>query len=88
MSIPNDITVRCPGCGEEFPARIFQSINSDYAPDVAEQIISGSMFRAPCPIAVSPAPDAKACDEYKVLYRRGEDSGHRKGHAAEFFHNR
>ena len=49
MSIPNDITVRCPGCGEEFPARIFQSINSDYAPDVAEQIISGSLFRAPCP---------------------------------------
>lgn len=63
MSIPKRTAISCPKCGKGFEAIVFQSINTDYAPNVAESIISGELFEAKCP----------ACGfithlEYDVLY--------------------
>lgn len=63
MSIPKRTTISCPKCGKEFEVTVFQSINTDYAPNIAESIISGELFEAKCP----------ACGfithlEYDVLY--------------------
>lgn len=49
MSIPRQTTVSCPHCGTQYQAMIFESLNTDFAPNVAETIISGERFDAKCP---------------------------------------
>lgn len=49
MSIPKRVTVTCPECGKPFQVIIFESINTNYADDVADQVISGSLFHGKCP---------------------------------------
>ena len=41
MSIPRRISVSCPNCGKNFETTIFESLNTDFAPDVIETVISG-----------------------------------------------
>lgn len=49
MSMPRKISISCPDCGASFEATIFDSINTDFAPDVPESIISGDRFTVKCP---------------------------------------
>lgn len=49
MSIPKRVTVTCPKCGKPFQVTVFESVNTDYAEDIAQQIISGELFDAKCP---------------------------------------
>ena len=49
MSIPKNVTVKCQRCGTENHITIFESINTDYAPNIAQQIIDGDLFSAKCP---------------------------------------
>ena len=49
MSIPKRTTVTCPKCGKPFQVTVFESVNTDYAEDIAQQIISGELFNAKCP---------------------------------------
>lgn len=63
MSIPKQQTIKCPKCGSEFETTVFQSINTDYAQDVPEQIISGKLFEAECPFCGASYPL-----EYDILY--------------------
>lgn len=49
MSIPKNITVNCSKCGKPFEVTVFESINTDYADDVAKQIIRGDLFNVECP---------------------------------------
>lgn len=48
MSIPMNMTVKCSKCGNPISVTAFQSVNTDYAEDIAEQIISGDLFNARC----------------------------------------
>lgn len=48
MSLPKKMTVKCSKCGAEIEVTVFESVNTDYAPDIAEQIISGELFNAKC----------------------------------------
>ena len=48
MSIPKRVTVTCPKCGKPFQVTVFESVNTDYAEDIAQQIISGELFEAKC----------------------------------------
>lgn len=56
-------TVPCGSCGKSFEATVFESINTDYAPDVPEQILNGNIFRKKCPRC-----GATTNVEYDVLY--------------------
>ena len=49
MSIPRNVMVKCPKCEHSFPATIFDSINTNYAQDVAMSIITGDRFKVSCP---------------------------------------
>lgn len=49
MSIPKRVTVTCPKCGKPFQTLVFESVNTDYAENIAQQIISGELFDAKCP---------------------------------------
>ncbi len=49
MSIPRKMTVKCSKCGAEIEVTVFESVNTDYAADVVERIISGDLFSAKCP---------------------------------------
>ena len=49
MSIPKRMTVNCPKCGKQLSATVFESVNSDYADDIAMQIMSGDLFNVECP---------------------------------------
>lgn len=49
MSIPKKTTVSCPSCKKQFETITFESLNTDFAPDVVETIISGERFNAKCP---------------------------------------
>ena len=49
MSIPRRISVSCPNCDKEFETTIFESLNTDFAPDVIETVISGDRFVGKCP---------------------------------------
>ncbi len=49
MSIPKRMTVNCSKCGKPFDVTVFDSVNSDYAEDIAMQIMSGKLFDAECP---------------------------------------
>jgi hypothetical protein len=63
MSIPRKFDVNCPKCGEKYETTVFESLNSDYAPNVAETIISGERFSGTCPKC-----GFVAHLEYDVLY--------------------
>lgn len=69
MSIPRNMMVKCPKCGQSFPATIFDSINTSYAQDVAISIITGDRFNASCPCCGNIAHL-----EYDILYH---DINHR-----------
>lgn len=49
MSIPKKMTVKCSKCGKPLSATVFESVNSDYAKDIAMQIMSGDLFNVECP---------------------------------------
>ena len=42
------MTVNCSKCGTPLSVTAFQSVNTDYAKDIAVQIISGDLFSAEC----------------------------------------
>lgn len=48
MSIPKKVLANCSKCGHPIPVTVFQSVNTDYVEDIAEQIISGNLFNAEC----------------------------------------
>lgn len=48
MSLPKQMTVRCSKCGTEMDVTVFESVNTDYAEDIVEQITSGNLFNAKC----------------------------------------
>lgn len=48
MSLPKKMTVKCSKCGAEIEATVFESVNTDYAPDITDRIISGELFDAKC----------------------------------------
>ncbi len=48
MSLPKKTTVKCSKCGAEIETTVFESVNTDYSSDIAEQIISGELFNAEC----------------------------------------
>lgn len=48
MSLPKQMTVNCSKCGTPLSVTAFQSVNTDYAKDIAVQIISGDLFSAEC----------------------------------------
>lgn len=49
MSIPKRMKVACPQCNRQFETTVFESLNTDFAPDIIEQVISGDRFSAKCP---------------------------------------
>lgn len=49
MSLPRKMTVNCSKCGKPLTATVFESVNSDYADDLAMQIMSGELFDVQCP---------------------------------------
>lgn len=49
MSIPKQTKVVCSQCKRQFEATVFGSLNTDFAPDIIEQVISGDRFSAKCP---------------------------------------
>ena len=49
MSLPRKMTVNCSKCGNPLTATVFESVNSDYAEDIAVQIMSGELFNVECP---------------------------------------
>ena len=48
MSMPKKTIANCSKCGNPVPVTIFHSVNTDYAEDIAEQIISGELFNVKC----------------------------------------
>jgi len=48
MSIPKKMTVKCSKCGAEIDVTVFESVNTDFADDITEQITSGDLFNAKC----------------------------------------
>lgn len=63
MSMPRRIPLRCPKCGTEFETTVFESLNTNFDPNVIDSVISGERFTAKCPHcgAVTPL-------EYELLY--------------------
>ena len=49
MSIPKRMTVNCSKCGKPLSVTVFESVNSDYADDIAMQIMTGKLFDVECP---------------------------------------
>ncbi len=49
MSIPRRMTANCSKCGKQLSVTVFESVNSDYADDIAMQIMSGDLFNVECP---------------------------------------
>ena len=48
MSLPKKMTVKCSKCGANIEVTVFESVNTDYAPDITDKIISGELFDAKC----------------------------------------
>lgn len=48
MSLPKKMTVKCSKCGAEIEVTVFESVNTDFAEDITEQITSGDLFSAKC----------------------------------------
>ena len=63
MSKIQQRSVTCGSCGKAFETSVFESINTDYAVDVPEQIVNGNLFRKKCPRC-----GAITNLEYDVLY--------------------
>lgn len=63
MSMPKRMTVNCSKCGEPLSVTVFRSVNSDYADDIAMQIMSGDLFNVKCPNC-----EFVSHLEYDVLY--------------------
>ena len=63
MSLPRKVNVTCPECKKAFQTTVFDSINTDYSPNIAESIISGELFDVKCPHCGNIAHL-----EYDVLY--------------------
>ena len=49
MSIPKRMTVNCSKCGKPLSVTVFESVNSNYADDIAMQIMTGELFDVECP---------------------------------------
>ena len=49
MSLSRSVSIHCSKCGKPLEATIFESVNSDYAADLAMQIMSGELFDITCP---------------------------------------
>ncbi len=49
MSMPKRMTVNCSKCGKPLSVTVFESVNSDYADDIAMQIMTGALFDVECP---------------------------------------
>lgn len=49
MSIPKKIQIACTGCGFRFQTTVYESLNTDFEPNVAQSIINGIRFDAVCP---------------------------------------
>lgn len=49
MSIPRRMEVKCSSCGLSIMSTVFDSINTDYAENVATKIMSGELFDVECP---------------------------------------
>lgn len=49
MSIPKKTKVSCPQCKKQFETTVFESLNTDFASDIIEQVVSGDRFSAKCP---------------------------------------
>lgn len=63
MSIPRTMTVNCSKCGEPITTTVFESVNTDYSPDIAQQIMQGKFFVVECPKCKN-----VSSLEYDVLY--------------------
>ena len=48
MSMPVETGWVCPRCSHKNKATVFQSINTNYSPNVVDQILSGELFRSTC----------------------------------------
>lgn len=49
MSMLRETTVNCSKCGKPMTATVFESVNTNYAKDIAMQIMSGKLFNVTCP---------------------------------------
>jgi len=49
MSMPSEITVKCPKCGREFKTTMWRTLNADVSPKVAETLLNGELFILECP---------------------------------------
>ncbi len=49
MSIPRKKMVNCSKCGHPISATVFETVNTDYAQNIAAQIMSGELFNLECP---------------------------------------
>lgn len=63
MSIPRKVMIPCPECGKKYQITVFDSLNTDYAPNLPDSIINGTWFLAKCPFCGSLSPM-----EYDFLY--------------------
>lgn len=49
MSIPKKTTITCPSCNKKYEATVFESLNTDFGPNIIKDVISGNRFIAKCP---------------------------------------
>ena len=49
MSIPKRLTISCLDCKKRFETTVFESLNTDFSPDIIEAVINGDRFSAKCP---------------------------------------
>lgn len=63
MSIPIKTQLQCPKCKEVFSTTIWGSVNTDYAPDLPQKLITGEFFSCACPKC-----QAKINLAYPMLY--------------------
>lgn len=49
MSIPKKAIIACPECGRKYETTIFESLNTEFALDLAETVVNGERFSAKCP---------------------------------------
>ena len=49
MSMSRNIIIPCPKCKTEYEIKIFDSVNTDYSENIAEELLSGEFFCHICP---------------------------------------
>lgn len=79
MSIPQKVNISCPRCGKQYETTIFESLNTDFAPNLAQSVVSGEYFSTKCPSC-----GFVAHLEYDILYHDMEHNAmvwvvHRNG---------